>query len=104
MPFARDAGAEAVVERVGVRDDVAVLVDDREVRRLRRLVRRGIAGAEILAVRRVGGIDRLRALLRVLARDQALDRDLHEIGVAEELGAVGEGAAHDFDDRVHVLR
>ena len=96
------AGAERAVQRVGDGDGVAVLVDDRIVRRLRRL-------AEALGrqVRRDAGAVRIDLgpdLLGIGVAGQLRDRVLHEVRVAERGVAVDIGVPHRLDHQPRRLR
>ena len=50
------------------------------------------------------GIDGGAPFVGVALRDQALDRHLHHIGIAEKPGAIGVGALHRLDHQEQRLR
>lgn len=94
--FGDDLGAVEAVEGVGVRDDVAGLIDDGEVGGVVRFVVVGAGGER-------GGFVEADALgpgFGVFLGDEAGGGDVEEGGVAGEFGAVAEGAAGGFDVEV----
>ncbi len=99
----RDLGAEPVVQGVGHRHGVAEFVDDRVVGGVAALVRRG-AGLDVFRDARLGRVDRGTNLGGVIFREQAIERVLDEVGVAERAVAIDVGMAHRLDLVVHGLR
>ena len=95
-----DLGAEPVVQGVGHGDGVALAIDDRVVRRVAALVRRQ-AGLQVVRDPGAGRIDGGTDFRGVGLVEQALDRVLHEVGIAERVVAVEVGMAHRLDLYVH---
>ena len=99
----RHPGAEPVVQRVGHRHRVAVLVGDRVVRGVAALMRRD-ARLDVLGHAGLVRVDHGADLGRVILVEQVIERVLHEVRIAEIAVAVDVGVAHGFDLVVHGLR
>ncbi len=99
----RHLGAERGVDRLSHRDHVALVVGDREVRRVGRLPedRGWIARRE--AARRLD-VDLRSAPSRVLLRGQRVDWSLDERRIAHVLVAVGEPDLQRLGHQVHARR
>ena len=113
-----DLRAKAVVQRGGDRDGVAIGIDHRVVRRVVRLVngfrlrmRAGITvelredgrTPQLAAGRGVPQDDGLAPGVAVALVDQLRDRNLGEIGIAQELGAIEERALVGLGGEVDAL-
>ncbi len=91
---------EGIVDRQGGGYAVALAVDDGEVGGIRpRAARLGHGPA----LSRVIGVEVLQALARVSRIEQALERHLDEVRIAQIAGAVLVGAAHGLDHAMHLL-
>ena len=97
-----DHGAEAAVDRVGRRYRIAILIDDRIVRRLGRFVRRLARLYLGRGRRRVGDLfpDRRSVFLG----EQTVERILDERRIAQERVAIHEGMPHGFGHHMHRRR
>ncbi len=95
-----NAGAIAKIQGIGHGDGVAVPVHHRVVRGLLAFVALGLTGFDFR--RRFGSvrIDARRQLLGISLRDQAGDRYLGEIWIAQVLATVGIGEFHGFGHAV----
>ena len=102
--FRDNAGAEPAVQRVGIRDRVSARIDDSEVRRLRRFVTGRLARGDFTAGRSAIEFDRAPLPFGIGFVDQARDRNLYEIGVAEIFRPVGVSAPHRFDQEMVIVR
>src|SRR5438876_8549989 len=80
-----DAAAADLLDREGVRDDVAETITDGEVRG-GRVERRGIAGRD--GDRTGGRADESPALRRVGVRAQTLQRHAYEVGFGDVMVAI----------------
>ena len=92
-PLDHDARAVAAFQRVGVADGHAVAVDHREMRGAVALARELDLRGQFGAGRRLGAIDAVGQLFRVVLAGQVLG-DLDEVLVAEVAGAIAVGPAH----------
>ena len=98
-----DLGAEPVVERIRHRHGVAFTVDDRIVRRVGAFVRRH-TGFQVARDARLGRVDRSANLLGVALVQQAIERVLHEVRIAEIAVAIDVRMPHGLYLVVHRLR
>ncbi len=96
-----NAAAEGRVKRIGHRHRIAVFIDDRKMRRLVALIRREVARFNLLRRPRLIDINFLRQRFRVGLAGQRLPRHLHEIRVAQILGAVGVGVFFRLGHNLH---
>ena len=95
-PLRNQAGPIGKIERIGIGDRVAGVIDDREMRRLIALIALGLAGANVGGGAGAVGRDERAQMLGVGLGDEAGERDFDEIGIAEISRAVGVGELFRF--------
>ncbi|AEK61998.1 hypothetical protein CFU_2168 [Collimonas fungivorans Ter331] len=98
-----DAGAEPVVQRVGDRHRIAPFVDDRIMGGVAAFMRFD-ARLDVLRYAGLVRIDGAADLGRISFVEQARQRVLHVVGIAQVAVAVDIGMAHRFDLVMHRLR